>query len=113
HAEFLRVASGEAATSLAVLQGDDESLPPRARSLARLAVTLTAEPGALTPDAVREAARHDLDEAQLETAISVISMFNYFTRVADASGIEFDYETPLPAFQPDLGQVTTTRPSRS
>ncbi len=76
-------------------------------------MTLTAEPWALTPDAVREAGRHDLDEAQLEAAISVIAMFNYFTRVADASGIEFDYETPLPAFEPDLGQVTTPRPTRS
>ena len=76
-------------------------------------MTLTAQPWALTPADVREAGRHDLDDAQLETAISVIAMFNYFTRVADASGIEFDYETPLPAFQPDLGQVTTPRPSRS
>jgi hypothetical protein len=39
-------------------------------------------------------------------------MFNYFTRVADATGIEFDYETPLPAFEPDRHQVTATRPGR-
>jgi hypothetical protein len=37
-------------------------------------------------------------------------MFNYFTRVADATGIEFDYETPLPAFRPDTRQVTAPRP---
>jgi hypothetical protein len=45
--------------------------------------------------------------------VGVISMFNYFTRVADATGIEFDYETPLPAFKPDQGQVRETRPERS
>jgi alkylhydroperoxidase family enzyme len=96
-----------------VLHGDDQSLPPRARSLASLAVTLTSQPWAVTPEAVRETGRQGLDEEQIEAAIGVISMFNYFTRVADASGIEFDYETPLPAFKPDLGQVTAVRPRRS
>jgi hypothetical protein len=46
-------------------------------------------------------------------AVGVISMFNYFTRVADATGIEFDYLTPLPAFEPDLRQGTAPRPDRS
>lgn len=53
-----------------------------------------------------------LDAGQVEAAIAVISMFNYFTRVADATGIEFDYQTPLPAFEPDLRQVTAPRPGR-
>lgn len=96
-----------------MLQRDDESLPPRARTLARLAVTLTAQPWAVTRAAVREAGRPGLDEEQVEVAVGVISMFNYFTRVADASGIEFDYVTPLPAFQPDLRQATAPRPDRS
>ena len=75
-------------------------------------MTLTAEPWALTPGAVQDARRQGIDEEQIEAAVAVISMFNYFTRVADATGIEFDYETPLPAFQPDLGQVTAPRPDR-
>jgi alkylhydroperoxidase family enzyme len=75
-------------------------------------VTLTAEPWALTREAVRDARRQGLDEEQIEAAVGVISMFNYFTRVADATGIEFDYVTPLPAFEPDLGQVTAPRPDR-
>jgi uncharacterized protein YciW len=97
---------------LAVLQGEDESLAPHARTLARLAVTLTARPWALTREAVEDARRQGLDEEQIEAAIGVISMFNYFTRVADATGIEFDYPTALPAFEPDLGQVTAPRPDR-
>jgi alkylhydroperoxidase family enzyme len=97
---------------LAVLQGDDESLAPRARTLARLAVTLTARPWALTAEEVADARRQGLDEEQIEAAIGVISLFNYFTRVADATGIEFDYPTALPAFEPDLGQVTAPRPDR-
>jgi hypothetical protein len=42
----------------------------------------------------------------------VISLFNYFTRVADATGIEFDYPTALPAFEPDVCQVRPPRPDR-
>lgn len=75
-------------------------------------MTLTAEPWALTPEAVQDARRQGLDEEQIEAAVAVISMFNYFTRVADATGIEFDYVTPLPAFEPDRGQVTASRPDR-
>jgi alkylhydroperoxidase family enzyme len=61
---------------------------------------------------VEDARRQGLDEEQIEAAIGVISLFNYFTRVADATGIEFDYPTALPAFEPDLGQVTAPRPDR-
>lgn len=110
--EFLRAANGDAAAPLAVLRRDDDSLSPRARALARLAVTLTAQPWALTHEVVADACRQGLDEDQAEAAVGVISMFNYFTRVADASGIEFDYVTPLPAFEPDRLQVTATRPGR-
>ncbi len=58
------------------------------------------------------AAGYGLDNEQVEAAIGVISMFNYFTRVADATGIEFDYPTPLPAFEPDRCQVAAARPAR-
>jgi hypothetical protein len=37
----------------------------------------------------------------LEQAILVTSFFNYFPRVADATGIEFDYESPLPRIRVD------------
>jgi alkylhydroperoxidase family enzyme len=62
---------------------------------------------------VEDVRRQGLDEEQVEAAVCVISMFNYFTRVADATGIEFDYQTPLPAFEPDLRQATVPRPARS
>lgn len=88
-----------------MLSGDDESLAPRPRALARLATTLTAQPWALTAETVAQARGQGLSEEQIEAAIGVISMFNYFTRVADATGIEFDYQTPLPAFQPDRRQA--------
>jgi uncharacterized protein YciW len=81
--------------------------------LARVASTLTAEPWALTREDMADLGRLGLDAEQIEAAVGVISMFNYFTRVADATGIEFDYQTPLPAFEPDLRQVTAPRPGGS
>jgi hypothetical protein len=75
-------------------------------------VTLTAQPWALTPETVGNARRQGLDEEQIEAAIGVISLFNYFTRVADATGIEFDYPTELPAFEPDVCQIPAPRPDR-
>lgn len=110
--EFLRAASGDAVAPLAVLRRDDDSLAPRGRALARLAVTLTAQPWTLTPDAIADACGQGLDDEQVEAAVGVIAMFNYFTRVADATGIEFDYVTPLPAFEPDQCRITAQRPSR-
>jgi alkylhydroperoxidase family enzyme len=97
---------------VAVLRGEGESLVPRARALARLAATLTEKPWALTREAVADAAGQGLGEEQLEAAIGVIAMFSYFTRVADATGIEFDYPTPLPAFEPDLHRAAAPRPDR-
>jgi alkylhydroperoxidase family enzyme len=102
--EFLRAATGESAQPLAVLGRDDESLPPRARALAAFAVTLTSQPWAVTVP--------NLEADELEAAAGVIAMFNYFTRVADATGIDFDYLTPLPAFEPDRDQVAVPRPAR-
>ena len=78
-----------------------------------MATTLTAEPWALTGEAMAGLSQLGLDEDQIEAAVGVISMFNYFTRVADATGIEFDYLTPLPAFKPDMAQDAAPRPVRS
>lgn len=78
----------------------DSELPEREAALARFAVTLTAQPWALTGDTADELAGQGFDDEAVEASIAVIVMFNYLTRVADASGIEFDYDSPLPAFQP-------------
>lgn len=110
--EFLRAASGGPAASLAVLGRDERSLPPRSRALSELAVLLTVRPWEVSGQDMAGLRCHGLDEEQIETAVGVIAMFNYFTRVADATGIEFDYPTPLPAFEPDVCQVAAGRPAR-
>ena len=98
--------------SLAVLDRADDRLPPRFAMLARFAVVLTAQPWSLTGGVVDDFAEHGFGEDAIEAAAGVVAVFNYLTRVADATGIEFDYESPLPAFEPDPDQHPEPRPSR-
>ncbi|HEU5470095.1 MAG TPA: hypothetical protein VFV67_05530 [Actinophytocola sp.] len=58
-------------------------------------------------------AQAELGTEDVETAVVVVAMFNYLTRVADASGIEFDYASPLPAFTPRRDQQPVPRPDRT
>lgn len=95
-----------------MLTGQDDQLPGRSAALARYAKLLTAEPWSITPDIADLFAEHDLDAGAVRTATGVVAMFNYLTRVADASGIEFDYASPLPAFQPEREQKPVPRPDR-
>lgn len=95
-----------------MLAGDHGVLPAQQAALARLAVTVTAEPWALTRDVVEDVAAEGVDPDALEAAAGVVALFNYFTRVADATGIEFDYTSPLPSFEPDSCRVPAPRPSR-
>ncbi len=98
--------------SEAVLNRADAELPEREAALARFAVTLTAGPWSATPDLAEALVAQGFDDAELEAAIGVVAMFNYLTRVADASGIEFDYASPLPAFRPERQRRPVPRPDR-
>jgi len=91
--------------SEAVLSARDELLPARDGALARFAQTLTARPWAVTAELGVELAAEEL-----ESAVGVVAMFNYLTRVADASGIEFDYVSPLPVFRPERARRPVPRP---
>jgi uncharacterized protein YciW len=95
-----------------VLKGEDDLLPARAAALARYAALLTAQPWSITPELGDRLAAQGVAGEAVETATAVVAMFNYLTRVADASGIEFDYESPLPVFQPEHGQEAVPRPDR-
>jgi hypothetical protein len=95
-----------------VLDGRDELLPARSAVLARFAALLTAQPWSIDPELRGQFAAQGLGAESIEVATGVVAMFNYLTRVADASGIEFDYDTPLPVFQPEHGRAAVARPDR-
>ncbi|OLF10664.1 hypothetical protein BLA60_15970 [Actinophytocola xinjiangensis] len=90
----------------------DESLSAREAVLARYAAALTAAPWSITPAFAEQFAAHGLDGDAVQAATGVVAMFNYLTRVADATGIDFDYASPLPVFQPDRDRDPTPRPAR-
>lgn len=94
-----------------MLRGADDELPPRYAALAGFAVKLTARPWAVTRDDLAPLVGQGLDEVSIEAAIGVVAMFNYLSRVADASGIEFDYHSPLPRFEPDHDRPALPRPA--
>lgn len=96
-----------------MLKGEDDLLPARAAELARFAATLTAAPWSITPEHGARLAAQGLGSDAIEAATGVVAMFNYLTRVADASGIEFDYVSPLPVFQPDRDREPVPRPDRA
>jgi len=54
-----------------------------------------------------------LGKEAIEAATAVVAMFNYLTRVADATGIEFDYPTLLPVFEPESGRPLAPQPDRT
>jgi hypothetical protein len=95
-----------------VLKGEDDLLPARSGALARYAALLTAQPWSITPELGAQLAAQGLGAEAIEAATAIVAMFNYLTRVADASGIDFDYESPLPAFQPEHSQESVPRPDR-
>jgi uncharacterized protein YciW len=95
-----------------VLKGEDDQLPDRSAALARFAARLTAQPWSITSELGAELAAQGLGAEAVESATGVVAMFNYLTRVADASGIEFDYDSPLPVFQPERGREPAPRPDR-
>jgi hypothetical protein len=96
-----------------VLRGEDDQLPARSAALARFASALTAAPWSITPEFGAVLAAQGLGTEAVQAAIGVTAMFNYLTRVADATGIEFDYQSPLPVFQPDRGREPVPRPDRA
>lgn len=95
-----------------MLAGRDDRLPGRGAALAGFAELLTAQPWSVTPDLTDLLAAEGLDAAAIEATTGVVAMFNYLTRVADASGIEFDYATPLPVFRPRRDSEPVPRPGR-
>ncbi len=93
-----------------MLAGEVGRLPAREAALARFATALTERPWTLGPGDTADLAGAGLARDEVEAATGVVAMFNYLTRVADASGIEFDYQSPLPAFVPDRDRRPAERP---
>lgn len=85
---------------------------PRERALAGFAVLLTEAPWSVEAADFARLRAVGLSEEGLEQAISVASFFNYFPRVADGTGVELDYASPLPRLTIDFTREALPRPPR-
>ena len=89
---------------------DQVDCDPVSRALFDLSLVLSDEPwrfGAGQLDAGRAAG---LSDAALLHAVVQSAYFNYLNRVADATGIDFDYESPLPRIPIDRARDPHPRP---
>ncbi|HEU5270688.1 MAG TPA: hypothetical protein VFU36_12245 [Jatrophihabitans sp.] len=75
-----------------------DELSPQDACLVEFAQSLTARPWTIRPADLRRLSAAGLSRESIVLAIGLVAMFNYFTRVADGTGIEADYGTELPGF---------------
>jgi alkylhydroperoxidase family enzyme len=65
-------------------------------------------------DSVLQRLRDDgLSDEAIVQAVAVAAMFSHLTRVADATGLELDYDSPLPRFEVDASREHLPRPDPS
>lgn len=81
--------------------GKDLRGSERERAIAGFARLLTEVPWAVDAEDIGRLRRIGLSELDIEHAILVTASFNYYPRVADATGIDFDYESPLERIEVD------------
>lgn len=80
-------------------------------ALVRLSRTLTMTPWLLGRTHVRACLDSGLGARAVLIAVHLSAFFNYLTRMADATGIEVDYDSPLPKLAPDRARRPATRPN--
>ncbi|MDI1451005.1 hypothetical protein [Polyangium sp. 6x1] len=86
---------------------------PRDRALSGFAVVMTEAPWSIDAADLDRLRAVGVSEDGVEQAICVASFFNYYTRVADGTGIEFDYDSPLPRLSIDPTREPLPRPPPS
>lgn len=86
---------------------------PRERALGGFAVVMTEAPWSIDAADLDRLRAVGLTEDGIEQAICVAAFFNYYTRVADGTGIEFDYDSPLPRLTIDHTREALPRPPPS
>lgn len=89
--------------------GEELRGTPRERALAGFARVLTDVPWAIDAEDIGRLRKEGISEEAIEQAILVTAFFNYFPRVADGTGIEFDYESPLPRITVDTAREPLPR----
>lgn len=88
-------------------------VPPRERALAGMAGLITSAPWMVDEDDLAGLSAVGLSDEGVVQAVTIAAIFNHLVRVADGTGIEFDYESALPRLQVDRGREPVPRPDPS
>jgi len=86
---------------------------PRQKALAGFAALVTQAPWEVRHEDLQRLRDVGLSDEGLVQAVTIAAFFNYVTRVADSTGIEFDYVSPLPRLAVNREQEPLPRPERS
>ncbi|MFO0757921.1 MAG: hypothetical protein U0359_15600 [Byssovorax sp.] len=87
-------------------------MPPRQRALAGLSALLTDMPWTLRAGDLDRLAAAGLGDEAIVQAVTISAVFNYLARIADGTGIDFDYESPLPRIVIDRDRPASPRAAR-
>jgi alkylhydroperoxidase family enzyme len=85
---------------------------PRGRAIAGLARLVTEAPWTLCRDDLGRLRAAGLDDAEVLHVVALSSFFGYLNRVADAVGIELDYDVALTPPAADASVAPLARPER-
>jgi len=100
HAEFLRASLQDDQLARAVIADPralaDRATDPKNRALVRLVTRVTEMPWALGKRDHQLAKEAGLDDASVLHAVVLSSYFGHLNRIADAVGIDLDYEVAIP-----------------
>jgi uncharacterized peroxidase-related enzyme len=75
----------------------EADLDPKTRALMDFAVQVTREQHSVTQQTVDGLRTHGWTDEEILTATHIIGYFNYYTRMADALGVEPEVTMPAPA----------------
>ncbi|MDE3152817.1 MAG: peroxidase-related enzyme [Gemmatimonadota bacterium] len=91
HGGSLRALTKDPALVEAVLADPrSASVPPRWRTLADVAITLTAEPAAVTDEQVRRLRDQGLTDAGVHDVVAITAYFNFVNRMAEGLALPIE-----------------------
>ncbi|APR88164.1 hypothetical protein A7982_13513 [Minicystis rosea] len=89
------------------------SATPRGRAIAGFASLLTDAPWTVDDGDFARLREGGLDDEAIVQVVTIAAVFNHLVRMADGTGIEADYPSPLPRFEVDRDREPLPRPERA
>ncbi|MFT3772107.1 MAG: hypothetical protein QM820_42415 [Minicystis sp.] len=89
------------------------ALEGRGHAIAGLASLLTDAPWTVDDGDLERLRAAGLDDEGAVQVVTIAAVFNHLVRMADGTGVEADYPSPLPRFEVDRAREPIPRPDRA